>query len=545
MYACTSIPSFPLSVLLRDDDETACTPTALVSTVPEPSTRSTSVRLPQLSSAKTGPTPILLAVNQAASRHRITPGLSTTCALARCPQLTLLPPDLLLECQHQSALRTFAASLGPDFEETAPGTFLLDLLTLPHAHSAPLDWIEHALRNATPLRLPLHLAIAPTPDLALLAVHSPPLRSTLHFNPEPEIRVRSSVFDLQTISDLPLSCLSAEFRTPNTPSSVAPLDPELLHLWGLQTLGDLAALPRQGLAERLGSDTARLHDILHRKHHRLLTLHRPAQQFQLAQELENPLETLEPLLFLLHRGLDTLCARLASSQRASITLRLSLTFDDGNLHLRDLRLPEPTCHPPTLLRLLHTHLDTIRAPAPVVAWSLQLTPTLPGEAQYHLFERSLRDPHKFADTLARLEALLGPDRLGTPHPLDTHQPDTFHLSSSLSLRPPPPAPNLNTTSFPLNPTSSTALPLKRYRPPIEIHVASEPLGRFPHPRALLTGPHRGPITDTHGPFPLSGHWWDPEERWQRVEWDLQLSDLTLLRLAHQPPHHWFLEGIYE
>lgn len=528
MYSTLQIPAFPLSVLLYDDPEAAASPAALVSTTKD------------VTSSRHAPT--LLAVNSHASRFRLTPGLTTTRALARCPQLILLPPDPALEHQQQKALRTFTSSLGPDFEETAPGTFLLDLLTLPHAQRNPLDWIEQTLRKATALRLPLHLALAPTPDLALLAVHSPSLISSLTFTPDPAFLFRDTIAQRDTIADLPLSCL--QHLTFTTSSSDQPLDPALLSLWGLKTLGDLAQLPRQGLAERLGPAIARLHDILHGKHHRLLTLYRPPQHFQLAQELEYALETLEPLLFLLRRGLDTLCARLASSQRAAISMQLSLTFDDGNLHQLDLRLPEPTSDPPTLLRLLHTHLDTIRAPAPVVAWSLKLLPTLPGEAQHHLFERSLRDPHKFADTLARIEALLGPGRLGRPEPVATHKPDTFHLHPPLSFKtasPETPA----TLSPPPLPSSTTALPLKRLRPPIDVHVASELRGRYLHPLALLTGPHRGPISALHGPFSLSGSWWSPEERWHRVEWDLQLSNKTLLRLIFAPPHTWSLEGVYE
>ena len=579
MYASFHIPSFPLSVLLRDDPETARGPAALVTSLADsPGGTSSSPQALPKSREKTA---VLLSVNRPAARFRLAPGLTTTRALARCPQLALLTPDPALEKERQSQLREFAASLGPDFEETAPGTFLLDLLTLPHAHSAPLDWIEQALRKATPLRLPLHLALAPTPDLALLAARSSKLASRLTFNPDPELSIQPataelisedgySVFSIQTIEDLPLSSLNTEHCILNT-------DTDLLHLWGIQTLGELAALPLQGLAERLGPEVARLHDILHGKHHRLLTLHRPPQHFRTAQELEHALETLEPLLFLLRRGLDTLCSRLASSQRAAISARLTLTFDDGDLHFRDLRLPEPTCDPATLLRLLHTHLDTVRAPAPVVAWSLALTSTLPGEAQHHLFERSLRDPNKFADTLARLEALLGPGRLGTPVPLDTFKPDSFRIlevegqrsESQRSkvgepgTRGPGPLPatkrsedgTFDFKTFDGRRPSTTALPLRRFRPAIEINVASEQHGRHQHPLALLTGPHRGPVTAAHGPFPLSGHWWDPDDRWERVEWDLQLADRTLLRLAFQssrptephpspPARKWFLEGIY-
>jgi len=594
MFAALHIPSFPLAVLLRDNPEAAAVPTALVGP----------------GSARG--TPLLRAVNRAAARQGVAPGLSTTRAMARCAGLEFLPPDPALERRSQNDLRRFAASLSPDFEETAPGAFLLDLLTLPHSRSDPPAWVEQALRKATVLRLPLHLALAPTPDLALLASLSPATSSRLSFTPEPQFEIRdwglpareadpeitplkseitplkSKIENLKSkitpplppafreaLFSLPLAHLAKlanltpqpeepnsniehqrsniEDRTSSNRTSHSSFilqHSDLLTLWGLSTLGDLAALPRQGLAERLGPDAARLHDILHGKHLRLLRLHRPSQHYRTSRDLDHPLDTLEPLLFLLRRGLDTLCSRLAASRRAAAAARLTLTFDDGDLHLRDLRLPEPTRDPLTLLRLLQTHLDTVTAPSPVVAWSLALTPTLPAQAQPRLFDRSLRDPNKFADTLARLDALLGPRRLGTPRPLDTHQPDQFQISDFKSQIPSPPPPTPHHQSR----QTATALPLRRYRPPIPVHVASEPRGRHHHPLALLTGPHQGAVTAVHGPFPLSGSWWDPEEAWQRVEWDLQLEDHTLLRLACHPPRNskdtkktipqWTLEGLY-
>ena len=462
-----------------------------------------------------------------------------------------------------AALLAFASSLTPDFELTAPHTLTLDLLSLPHAQVAPEDWLHAALHKAIVLQTPLHLSLASTPDLAHLTALSPLTSSTLTYTPAPTIHIldhlshpnsRPETCDLKPATSphsafqhLPL--LHSAFHTPTSAFRI--LNSELLLLWGIHTLGDLAALPRQGLAERLGPETARLHDILHGKHHRLLTLHRPPQHFHCTRELEDPLETLEPLLFLLSRALHTLTARLAAAQRAARAIHLSLTFDDGNLHLRELRIPDPSRDPQTLLRLLHTHLDTLSAPAPVVAFSLKLLPTLPAEAQHHLFEHTLRDPNKFADTLARIEALLGPHRLGTPQLLDSHQPDSFTLWSA-GLQPatsPTREAQTSSQTSPFRIPSSefripTALPLRRYRPPIPIHVASESRGRHHHPLALLDGPHQGPIINTLGPFPLSGHWWNPADRWQHTEWDIQLHNHPLLRLAHLPPHTWQLEGIY-
>jgi len=172
MFAALHIPSFPLAVLLRDNPEAAAVPTALVGP----------------GSARG--TPLLRAVNRAAARQGVAPGLSTTRAMARCAGLEFLPPDPALERRSQNDLRRFAASLSPDFEETAPGAFLLDLLTLPHSRSDPPAWVEQALRKATVLRLPLHLALAPTPDLALLASLSPATSSRLSFTPEPQFEIR-------------------------------------------------------------------------------------------------------------------------------------------------------------------------------------------------------------------------------------------------------------------------------------------------------------------------------------------------------------------
>ena len=526
------MPLFSLAILLRDNPILASGPVALINSASDPASSSSSF----------SKNPVILAVNHAAAQCRVTQGLSPTKALARCPNLNLISSTPVDERLHQSALREYLASLGPDFEETAPGVFILDLLSLPHAVQFPGEWAEQALRKATPLRLPLDIALARTPDLSLLAGQSPALRHTLRFNSEPIFSgAQHDTFAICHISSHPVSFL-------NDVSTGISLEQDLLSLWGIETLGQLANLPRQGLAERLGPEARMAHDILHGKHHRLLRLHRPPEKFSLSQDLEYPLEKLEPLLFALHRGLRTLCSRLQSSQRATSSISITLKFDDGDLYVHQLDLPEPTCRSSLLLRLIQTHLGTIHAPAAVTGWSLHLAPASHGEKQRHLFQRALKDPRRFLDTIGRINALLGPGRLGTPFLLDTHRPDSFQMKEVLCSdnhaarkgqkeRPSPPNCNLI--------QGGTSLPLSRFRPSLTIHVASDPEGRFPRPLALLNGPHCGPVTTSHGPFPLSGHWWDPKERWQQVEWDIQLASNALLRLAYHPPDIWVLEGIYQ
>jgi len=162
----------------------------------------------------------------------------------------------------------------------------------------------------------------------------------------------------------------------------------------------------------------------------------------------------------------------------------------------------------------------------------------PGASALGLFERGVRDPHRLADTLARLEALLGPDAVGLPVRADSHRPDVFRVAPFEVGAPLPAA---------LDPVAGLpppALPLRRFRPPITVVVAAEPSGCLPRPLALLSGPQRGRISHHRGPFPLSGAWWEPAEAWQRAEWDIETDTGHLLRLAFLPPDRWLLEGEY-
>ncbi len=483
-YAALHFRDLPLSCLLARDGTPPDQPAALLSTGEREKSH-------------------LTAVNLAARQFGIHPGLRTTRGLARCADLLLLDPDPTTEKSAQAETLAFVDSLVPDFELTTPETHLLDLSTLLMASEE--DWVAQTIDSSTYLSLPLQIGLGITPDLAHLASLCPRQSDPLSLK----------------IADL---FLSKTFPLPHA---------HVLQLWGLQTLSDLARLPRQGLAERLGSNLARLHDIAHGKHHRLLKLYRAKDHYRVTHTFEPPVDSHEPLLFMAKRLLQTLCNRLEHHQRAAAELRLTLAFDNGAAHTRKLVLSEPTLSPDALLRSLHTHLDTVKAPASMGEFHLELIPTLPRHAQHQLFQRGLKDPNEFADTLRRLSGIVGPGRLGIPHQLDTHRPDVISLS--------PITPDFQTPLVPeIHPASH--LPLKRQRPPIPINVASEKRGHYQYPLALLTGPHQGPIRHARGPFPLSGSWW--ENGWQQAQWDVELDDSLLIQLAFLTPGKWHLTGIY-
>lgn len=483
-YAALHFRDFALTVLLARDGIPDHQPAALLSTGEREKS-------------------FLVALNAAARTFGIHPGLATTRALARCADLLLVEPDATAEDSARHETLAFVESLTPDFELTSTETFLLDLSTMVIASAS--EWAARTLDLSGFLALPLQIGLGTTPDLAHLAALSHEQNNPLAL----------------LLADL---VLAKAFPLPHE---------DVLHLWGLKTLQDLANLPRQGLAERLGPDLARLHDIALGKRHRLLTLHRPVDNYRVHHHFEPPVENHEPVLFMARRLLQTLCSRLAHHQRAAAELHLTLGFENGAAHTRNLVLSEPTLTPEILIRSLHTHLDRFTAPAPVTEFHIELFPTLPRHAQHQLFQRGLKDPNQFADTLKKLSAIVGSDRLGIPQILDNHRPDHFELH--------PVAPDFPLSGGPPI-TPPTSLPLTRQRPPISVNVASEKRGRFLHPLALLTGPYQGSIRKTRGPFPLSGTWWD--QGWQEAQWDVELDDALLLQLAFVPPERWELTGIY-
>jgi protein ImuB len=312
---------------------------------------------------------------------------------------------------------------------------------------------------------------------------------------------------------------------------------EILHKWGIHTLGQLAALDKEQLAARLGSEAVGMWERANGQSNRLLKLVRQPESFEESFEFENEIETAQPLLFMLRRFLQQLSFRLSVIYLVAKELRLQITFSNKQHYERCFKIPQPTNNVDLLFQMLHTHLENFKSEYQITAVSLEAKPTKASQQQFGLFEIPLRDPNQLYETLARLIALLGSDRVGTPVLEETHRSDAFHIEP-FSWE----AEGTTSVSSHYSPDATECVPpiaLRRFRPAVSASVfLSEDI-----PAHLRSANVNGKVAEQRGPYLASGNWWD-ETAWAREEWDLQLENGALIR-CHQSRERWATDGIYD
>ena len=304
---------------------------------------------------------------------------------------------------------------------------------------------------------------------------------------------------------------------------------DILHRWGIHTLGQFAALDKEEVGARLGPIGLQLWDRAKGKTTRLLKLISPPESFEEAFEFENEIEIVEPLLFMLRRFLQQLSLRLHAFYLVVSELRLEITFSNKSAYRHHFKIPEPTNNGEVLFRMLHTHLENFKSDFPIVAVALKAEAAKPSSQQFTLFETTLRDPARLSETLARLTGLLGADRVGTPVLEETHRPDAFRME--------PFAWQLKETVGEIEPLPSSAL--RRFRSPVPASILRVQNG----PAYLRSVEIRGEGLRQKGPYLVSGNWWD-EKAWDRAEWDLELENGALCQ-CHSHTGRWELDGIYD
>ncbi|HTI70897.1 MAG TPA: DNA polymerase Y family protein [Candidatus Limnocylindria bacterium] len=494
MFAVVSLPQFVLQAALRHEPELWKKPVALVD--------------------PTRNTPTVCDFTPAAADAGVTLHLTPTQAMARCGSVMIRHRSPARETAAMEAVIHCAYGFSPHIEATAPGVVTLDLRALSRLIDATTEtlmvWaneLRHALRDQG---LQASVGVGPTPNLA---------RHAARWGSGVEIINAPRAF----LDGLPVAALE--------PSADAAT---ILDKWGIRTVGELLALGQESLADRLGLEALALFSAASTSVTRPLHLAQPAERFEESFEFDPAIETLEPLLFILRRFVDQLCARLEFTAVVAETVCLRLQLENGQVVERPLRVPQPTREADTLFRMLSTHLESVRTEAAILSVGLTISPIQAQQRQFGLFETVLRDPQQFQETLARLAALVGSDRIGTPVREDSHRPDAFKLIPP-DFENAPPASGRKTPSLLESPA------IRRLRPPALAAVNSDPSNG--QPLAVRCSLADGKLKVAIGPWRTSGNWWE-NTGWSREEWDAATLRGKVVRLVRQEAG-WTIEGLVD
>lgn len=533
MFATLIIPNFSLQSVLRHEPDLRPRPIALVD--------------PQQTK------PIIVQLTASARAQGVVEGLTASQATARCANLLIKPRSLTQENSTTKVLLQTAYAFSPNIEATAPGICTMELKGLPILSNpeASEQWAEKILVLLAQFHLEAKIGLAETPELALLAARAANPLLTLNTSTRATDAAAIQNQRVQPVSPSPIGRERVGVRAfPISALAPPPEILEILHRWGIQTIGELLALGKDNLAERLGPGAVELFNRVSPESPRPLKLIVPTEEFSEQMEFENEIETTEPLLFVLRRFVEQLSRRLELIYLVVAEFQLQLGLSSGAKHEHLFKVPSPTGNSNILFRMLQTHLETVRTDSPIVSLRLTAKPAKPEAQQFGLFESTLRDPNQFAETLARLTALIGTENVGTPELIPSHKPDSFHIivpefnNSNASNRPP------SLRDLPLSPRmeegrgegkneGQIGLPLRRFRPPIPSHIEL----RDGKPVLLRSKIFVGPIVESRGPFYSSGNWWDAN-KWERAEWDIETSDGTLFRIFRSSEGD-FVEGVYD
>jgi protein ImuB len=532
--------------------------------------------------------PRVFATNHAARRAGIQPGM-TKLQVETYGGVQLRKRSLAEEESAQGALISFAGAFSPRVESTCPGAVILDLAGTEKLLGPWPNAVREMSGRASEIGFDLRVAVTANPDTAFLAARSFSANSFSRA-PRPDRSLQQASFACWRGNSAWAGIFIAAGEEADllAPLSVdvLPISPEMLETlrsWGIRTFQTLAALPSLAITERLGREGLHLQKLARGEVVRpLLTVEQTAE-FIASFEFDDPVETLESILFILNRLLQELCLKLLNTAMAAQELLLTIDLEvrqlqchnkgkekgrekdkEGDHYRHEWKLPVPTQDRNLLFDLVRLQLEKTTFSAPVRRLRLEVVPVKPRVAQENFFAPPSPEAEKLEITLERLRGIVGSADaagipcVGSPDLVDTHKPGSFtvrHFFSAYNTQPTrhPERSGVSEARFAeskdLYPfqklqESTPVIALRIFRPALETSVELD--GARPH-FVRLWSRHRR-VLAASGPWSSSGDWWNASV-WWREEWDVALNTPAgpgFYRIyKDRIRERWFVEGVFD
>src|SRR4051812_40031077 len=507
MLACLSVPDLPLVSALRAEPQLAGAPLVVV----------------QAGADLGGRAHVL-----GSTAPEILPGQTLAEARALCPGVAVRQASAERERAAVQAAREAAGLVSPRVEEAAPGLVYLDVSGLESLIGDERAVARALVTAAERVGLCAAVGVAASKSVARLAARAAEPDRTL----EPTrwgvgggaFRVVMPGEQREFLAGLSLEAL-------DLPDELY----ESLRRFGLRALGDVARLPPGPLAARLGPDAAILSRLARGEDATGLSPRKDPERFEEGEELEWDASSIEPLIFVWKALLDRLAARLSARGLMAREMYLMMRLADASWDGGSLDLAAPTREVPALLQLLRLMVEGRPPPAGVRAVRLCAVPVREVLEQLPLFGTRGASPTQLAAAVARLSALVGPDRVGRAVAQDTWAP----FAAGEARVAPPPAPSVPPGLMP----ADLSLSARALRPPRMAEVRCDPSGT---PLLVIgEGALGGKVVASAGPWRTVAEWWT-DAPVALDSYDLELAGGLLIRASRElATESWRIEAVYD
>ena len=357
------------------------------------------------------------ACSSAAAAQGIRVGMPLAEAQALAPELAIVPhePPRDREALEKlaEACERFSPCVGLE-EGDEPESLLLDISNLEHLWGSEARLAKRVETFFTRRGYRVRLAVADTLGAAWALAHFGGVACSRAAQRSVSMSSRSMP------SPSMLTLLRDESMAPNQRQlpvealRIASDTAATLRQLGVETIGQLLILPREGLASRFGDELLRRIDQLTGAAREVIVPHRPLAALEISRALEEPTAARAALAHVLGELLEELSRQLAARDQGAVLLMCLLrcvgsnTAPGNTVPLR-VGLLQPSANARQLMELIDLHLETVRLADKVDRVELRVAVAgRLGERQGQLFaDRWPSDPHQVAVLVNRLSSRLG------------------------------------------------------------------------------------------------------------------------------------------
>jgi protein ImuB len=409
-------------------------------------------------------------------------------------------------------------SFSPRSERVDEHTILVDLQGLQRLWPSWRELAE-AIEEYSKLGkfLPGNVTIAPTPSLAIQVCQF-----------YEGVQIVSPGDEESFLLGLPIDVLPVAESTKDT-----------LAGWGIFKLEQLVRLPENDLLERLGQEAALARNWAIGQTRRLFQPQVTERTYTAAMALEEGVENLQALEFVIARLLLDLCRDVASNGLAINELQMELHLS-SQVDFRVLRFPQSLIDTKSIQKLTMLELQA-RKPRSSIS-KVQLT-AIPGAKRYEqqdFFEPTRPTAEQWQVTLARIAQLVGAKNMGSVRIVDTHRPDSWEW---IPFEPPTEkrTDKNSKSDEEMDAEEETRAVIRRFRPPLPARVEL----RDGRPVFLEANWIKARVLRCGGPWHSSGDWWRMDgSDWRITEWDVETKTM-IYRIHCSYENRWYVDGYYD